>query len=262
MLRELLRFLWTAFIDHWALWVTGTGAVGLGLWALNWYERFKGTPMKPRTNALVLFCVFWFLGTFAAWHDADVNLEKHKQQITQQASILDSCKGDLRAESGRAAILDSQLREAQKTFNAQSRTLAAEQQTMNSQQGVMNSQQTAMNSCVVALGKANTPEPQKTTLAILAGDNPNDSKHRKFFLAFTNKPMPTPIRGIFACEHETKKIEIHILGAGLLSGGASRIDAHSSFWNISTPAWTPAAPIVFIVSYDEDELGGCGFELQ
>lgn len=188
MLRDLLRFLWTAFIDHWATWVTGTGFVGLLLWALNYFERVRGTPMKLRTNVLILFCTFWFFATFAAWHDADKNLDAAKTHSTQDAKDLDSCKGDLKAETGRAEILDSQLHITQSNFNTQTKTLSNQQQTMDSQQG-------AMNSCVIALGKANTPEPQNTTIQFL-GANPSGEKanHHTYMLALTNKVIAAPIR--------------------------------------------------------------------
>src|SRR5215467_11371191 len=182
-MRDFFRFLWTAFFDHWATWVTGTGVIGFALWAINYYERIKGTPMKLRTNLLILFCALWFFATFAAWHDADKSLVAARDQNVQLTRNLDTCKGDLRAETGRAQILNDNLRATQNNFNTQLRTQSGQQQTMNSQQ-------VAMNSCVVALGQANAPIPVKQTVAAVPIENTNDAAHRTMLVVFTNQPVP------------------------------------------------------------------------
>ncbi|MBZ5489597.1 MAG: hypothetical protein LAO76_01535 [Acidobacteriia bacterium] len=257
MLRDLLRFLWTAFIDHWATWVTGTGVVGLFLWAANYYERIKGTPMKLRTNILILFCTFWFFATFAAWHDADHNLDVAKTKDAQDTREWDVCKGDLKAEIGRAELLDGQLHSAQNNFSSQLRTLSGQQQTMDSQQ-------VAMNSCVVALGKANTPEPAKTTFLMFRADRnlpQQPGKHINTVVLMSNRTI-SPVRGIFACEGEIKEIDPVISAgpSGIQMGTGGPIQqGHMSEVSISSPAWTPMNPLVITVFYDEDDLGRCAY---
>jgi hypothetical protein len=71
MFTPLLRFIWIAFGEYFGVWVTGTGIVGILLWILNYVQGTTGKQMKPRYYATILFCTFWFLATFSAWHDAD-----------------------------------------------------------------------------------------------------------------------------------------------------------------------------------------------
>jgi hypothetical protein len=250
MWRDVLRFLWTAFFDHWATWVTGTGVVGLLLWALNYFERVRGTPMKLRTNALILFCTFWFFATFAAWHDADTKLEQIRQEKTHINTDLVTCRGDLKSETGQRELLDGLLHTAQNNFNSQAQNLSKQQQTMDSQQ-------LAMNSCVVALGKANTPTPQHSTVALLQIENTQDAAHRTMMIVFTNQAMPSPVKGIVGCEHPFKKFYYGLVGTNSFSTGAEMRNGIGE-WQIITPQWTPTAPLLFTLFHDEVDLGSCG----
>ncbi len=82
-MSTFFRFVWIAFVQYWGVWVTGTGLVGLALWGLSFAQDITGWKMKPRYYLILLFCVFWFLATFSAWHDSDKNLILVTQQRAQ-----------------------------------------------------------------------------------------------------------------------------------------------------------------------------------
>src|SRR5258708_6572162 len=101
MLSDFLHFLYIAFVKYWLAWVTGTGLTGGILWIINAVEKHRGKPMSKKLAYGILFCVFWFIASFAAWRDSDKNLELVKQQRAKDTSDLGECKGDLKAQTER-----------------------------------------------------------------------------------------------------------------------------------------------------------------
>ena len=96
--------------------------------------------MNLRTNLIILFCFFWFLATFSAWHDADKNLRFVEKQRQQDVGDLGTCRTDLRATESSVDFFQKQANVELSNFGLQ---------------------QSALDACVVALGKTNTPEPLK-----------------------------------------------------------------------------------------------------
>jgi hypothetical protein len=99
MSHSLLKFAWIAFREYWGVWVTGTGLMGLLLWMLNYLQAVAGWKLRPRHYFIVLFCIFWFLATFSAWHDADRNLQSVIAQRSDDTSRLGTCKADLKSRA-------------------------------------------------------------------------------------------------------------------------------------------------------------------
>lgn len=147
---SFLRFIWVAFIQYWGVWVTGTGIVGLLLWGLSFAQTITDWKLKPRHYIIVLFCVFWFLATFSAWHDADKNLTVVTQQRARDVGDLGTCRGDMKTD-------EALLKQVQANLSEQQKNLDKVQASLNSQQGTL-------NSCVVSLGKMSIPEPVRITV--------------------------------------------------------------------------------------------------
>ena len=108
-MSTFLRFVWVAFVQYWGVWVTGTGITGLLLWLLSFAQNITGRKMKIRHYIIVLFCVFWFLATFSAWHDADKNLSLVTQQRAADTGNLGICRSDLRVSQTRTGDLQTQI---------------------------------------------------------------------------------------------------------------------------------------------------------
>jgi hypothetical protein len=137
----IFGFLWTAFFDYWKSWVTGTGIVGFLLFLLSWYERHRKKTVSRKTYVAVLFCPFWFFGTFSAWHDAQKNLKSVILQREKDTGDLGICTSNLRTESTLKVSWQDRF--------------ADQQKVINSLQSPQLQQQATLNSCVVSLGKMN-----------------------------------------------------------------------------------------------------------
>jgi hypothetical protein len=153
MLADLERFFSIVFRQHFVVWVTGTGIVGFLLWAAGFFQNITRFKLSPRRYIFVLFCVFWFLGAYSAWRDADKNLTDVIVQRSNDNSQLGTCRSELQMKS---------------TFlSAQNESIHTLQSTLNSQQGQLNSQQGTLNSCVVSLGKLNPLVNFKITTLVM-----------------------------------------------------------------------------------------------
>jgi hypothetical protein len=138
MLSPFFRFVWIAFREYWGAWVTGTGLIGLLLWLLVYLQGVTGRKMKPRHHFIVLFCTFWFIATFSAWHDADRNLQSVILQRSEDTSHLNVCSADLKIAQSQTAFFERQANVGLTNFSVQQQTL---------------------NSCVLQLGISNKKVP-------------------------------------------------------------------------------------------------------
>jgi hypothetical protein len=245
-MSNVLRFLWIAFRQYWATWVTGTGLAGFALWVINYIsDRVRSKPMSLRTNLTILFCFFWFLGTFSAWHDADKNLITVTQQRAYDNGKLNVCDSDFKAEHYLTGVLQSQL---------------------NSAQLLVGGQQSAINSCVTVLAVRDAAEAPKVTLKIAPGaiktmDESGKPILVKIFVLQTNKPV-AHLTGVIGCP-SPMEVKIASLAGEFSTGMApERLSDREFRINVISPGWNPAAPFVFGVGFHDDKGDACSFKLQ
>jgi hypothetical protein len=206
--------------------------------------------------AWIPFFLWFMIDTpYKMQDEADHRTGVATQTNTQIQTLYASCQSGLAGSTSRAEVLSQQVASQQQTINSL-------QATLGQQQGTLNSQQSTTNSCVVALGKASIPEPLTTTVQFLPSDNFTEAKHRTYLLAFTNKPRPSPVKGMVGCEKNVTRISLWVLGTGTLAGGASPVSNGVSDWELDSPGWTPTSPIVFTVFHDEDDIGKCGIQVR
>jgi len=255
--QELGLFLW-AVIAHWQSYVTG----GVVTAVVTVYERKTHHVLPWKYYALIFLISGGLVAVFYAWHDEHRNAQVLIDQKAEVYGLLGTCNGHLEAQTEKANFLDAQNHTQQQAINAQQQTLTAQQETMNSQQQTANSQQGAMNSCVVALGKANTPEPQTIVMREHGVDlGTTKAKREMEVLMLTNKTI-TPVHLQFGCQSEVRDIQAYIAGAGMQAGGNRMLGTHGTEISISTPAWTPQNPLIITVYYDSDDIGTCGYRLM
>jgi hypothetical protein len=257
-MSDILRFIWIAFVEYWGAWVTGTGIVGLLLWLLSFAQTLTGWKLKLRHYLIILFCVFWFVATYAAWRDADKNLSQVIKQRAVDVSDLGKCRGEFTAKS--------QLLE-----QAQAR-LAQQQLGINNQQNSLNAQQGTINRCVVSLGKMNPIVNSKITTLAMPVTNVSEpgrfgfrkTGHLFEIVILTN--LTRGPRGILKCADPFKVIDTPSLkteaeAAMTVSGPPTQItDREYSIWVQNTGAsWNPDNPIYLPALSDSTELHGCTF---
>jgi hypothetical protein len=262
-MQDMLRFLYIALREYWITWVTGTGLAGFTLWAVNFYaDRVRKKPMSLRTNLMVLFCFFWFVATFSAWHDADKNLQAEIKLRQQNNSNFGECRGDLKTEQAKVSFLDQQNK-------AQQSNLVAIQQNVNTQITTLATSQTAISGLVTQLGKINELQPQTVVVKMapfqtLSSEVDSVMQFVWVIAAVPNKPI-TPVHGIISCERGFTG-----LPSAKLVGGGSMTDVQMGALNskqvivkFSSPVWTPDSPIIVagLVSSNIGP-GKCKFEDQ
>ena len=266
-MAEILQFLWTAFRAYWAAWVTGTGTVGLMLFVLSAFERKRGRSVSWRLYAAILFCVFWFLGTFSAWHDSQKNLKAVIEEKTGYVSSLGSCESNLSIQAAKTASWQDRFADQQKTINAL--------------QGPQLQQQATINSCVVSLGKMNPIITRKESVILVpyATKDANSSRlvnslfPNKVYLAklliITNVAEIRPT-GRLRCEQPFDVTSSPETLVAIASGGIFGMGAHKAIsdreYDISVnntgAIWDPTSPVLMDVSSATPTLGTCRFTPQ
>jgi len=238
-MQDVLRFLYIALREYWITWVTGTGLCGFTLWLINFIsERVRKKPMTLRTYLAVLFCFFWFLATFSAWHDADKNLAVVTRQRAEDNSKLYQCQSDMRVKSIQADNW---------------------QQMSSSFQNAFNAQQTNINSCVVALGKAALPEPEKHTVFGQVLDLHKSLRILQYIIT-TNRPI-SPVNLLFQCDGKFSHVDAQLVRANAESelGGPNRkLGSNKQEIHIMSPVWAPMNPLVITVYSDDPKTDNCG----
>ncbi len=259
-----LEFLWTAFRDYWKVWVTGTGTVGFFLFGLGLFERHRGKSLNWKIYTAILFCTFWFLGTFSAWHDSQKNLRLVIQQREHDTSSLGSCTSNLR--------LQTALKESwQERF-------ADQQKTINALQGPELQQQATINSCVVSLGKTNPFISTKTS--VVAFDVASSIKPSAFklgsptvtyFIAIvisTNRR--TNFSGRLNCSYPFKidsspQVSARESNSGMYGTGSFTVvsDKEYVLANADTGGlWDAADPVYLTGESNTKVIGPCTFNLS
>ena len=258
-MSDMLRFLYIALREYWITWVTGTGLVGFVLWAINIYDKRrveKGRrPMTWRTNVLILFCAFWFLATFSAWHDADKNL---RQVITDRAvdvGKLNTCSGDLKteralADSFQAAFVSMQAPRAQQEAN--------------------------ITSCINNLAKMNPVIREKIDVIEIpigtidskghfVGPNKFISGYINELLIITNEPERA-FHGDLKCDKDFSILQppkIKATASVVMTGSEPPKPISGKEYEIAVNAtgteWNPTHPAYLQVTSYEEDLGRCAF---
>lgn len=187
-MHDVLRFLYIALREYWITWVTGTGIVGFILWLINLIDKRRSQQgdksMTWRTNIAILFCAFWFLATYSAWHDADKNLRQVISDRAIDVGNLNICRSDLKTSN--ALLAQS------------SGYLSHQQTTIDAIQTAFNNQQDSVNKCVVALGKMNPIINTHISVAAVKVASNDQAKERFYGLAIMTNRKLEP-RGILKC---------------------------------------------------------------
>jgi hypothetical protein len=241
---DLMHFFWIAFREYWVTWVTGTGLAGFTLWAINYIsDRVRKKPMKLRINIAILFCFLWFLATYSAWHDADKNLEFVKRQRADDTGKLAICTGDLKAQSARADVLDTQLHTAQTTAIEAQKTI--------------NTAQNTANSCVSSLAKIAVGEPPRTYVYMVGIATLQKQPVLTEIVLVTNKAMQ--LHGNLKCPDNFDVLDWTLASGGARMGvGIHQISPREYHFDTSSPLWEPHVPAVVNV-LSSSTLRGCTF---
>jgi hypothetical protein len=234
----MLRFLWIAFREYWTTWVTGTGVVGFVLWLINYYyDRVRRERMNLRTNLMILFCAFWFLGTFSAWHDADKNLSLVIQQRAEDTGNLGMCRSDLKYQSQLTNLY---------------------QQQGASTQDTVNSLQATLGSCVTGSMEKLREKTQNVLIASkLITPNLQKAAHVQDLLVMTNQPAAVDFR--LHCNVEIVDVSAGLVNTTSMFTGrpGGRVSAHDWDISIGAPVMAPANPLDIVVYYNDAEDLSC-----
>ena len=217
--------------------------------------------MKPLHYIGVLFCTFWFLATFSAWHDAEKNLSSVIQQRANDNVQLNRCNSDLRVSQQKNDFLQQQVG-----------SLGI---SINSFQSAMNGQQQAVNSCVVSLGKMNPLINTKFaawSFPIAAyGEGSAGSKHITYALEMVVTANHTSMpAGTLKCDKPFTPIDSPRIAAYISEIGsmqftpAKAISDHEYEIRVTMMGidWGPNRPIYFRVTSESQQLGACSFKPQ
>lgn len=244
-MSTFLKFVWVAFVQYWGVWVTGTGITGLLLFLLSLAQSVTGRTMKPRHYFIVLFCVFWFLGTFSAWRDANKNLEQVIQQRARDVGDLGICRSDLRVSQTRTGDLQTQIDRLESTISSDQNIIAGAQKGVNEAQG-------SVNTCFISLGKANIPPPLNISNHATSLSGAPAGKNVGIIVAETNRRIPS-FTGIVRCEQPG----FALIQAGLLQGVMSFTPGYRQspgqkevVIDFSNSSWDVGQPIVAVVVGD------------
>jgi hypothetical protein len=261
MITSAMKFLWIAFRQYWGVWVTGTGLVGLLLWGLSFAQTMTGWKIRAKHYAVVLFCVFWFLATFSAWHDADKNLSNVINQRSHDVSDLGTCRGDLKLQTGLFELLKSQV--------------VQQQSTINTAQSSLNKQQGTVNTCVVSLGRMNPRVTRETrVIAIPVAIMDPESKRtvgifalRKAYLSvlvLTTNQVEERSQGDLNCTNPFKiesapELPMRADSAMIAPSFPEKINEHEYIVRVSNTGseWGPTTPMYLRVSGVDETVGRC-----
>jgi hypothetical protein len=248
MLHEMLRFLYIAFRQYWATWVTGTGIAGFTLWAINYLsDRVRSKPMSLRTNLMILFCFFWFIATFSAWHDAEKNLSLVEKQRADDNSNWNQCKSDLRVQQFSAELWKQQF---------------ASQQTMTSSfQDSLNRNQGAMNVCVVTLAKRAQIVPEKITLraALIVWDQ----TVRIAALLLETNSRRSQVKGTLTCDNDFSITQAEPLGRTSKMSNLHMANARTAEIDVQQVNWDSDHPVILgVVAKPDFNQNACRFTLH
>lgn len=232
---EMLRFFYIALREYWITWVTGTGLVGFSLWMLNLYDKRRSEtgrkPMSWRTNALILFCTFWFLATFSAWHDADKNLTSVIQQRSKDNGNFAICKSDLKTEGALKNVYQTQA---------------------SNMQALVNESQATLNACVTgSMEKLRTKVQGLLIASKLILADPQIASHSQGILLMSSQTVAVDF-GIH-CNLEIVNVTAGLINTSVMfsGGGGGRQSAHDWRISIGSPLLTPTTPLNVIVYYNQ-----------
>jgi hypothetical protein len=204
--------------------------VGGILWGINyWSDRVRKHPVSLRTNLLILFCAFWFLATFSAWHDADKNLTLVEQQRAVDTSKLASCTSDLTAKSGLVELYQSQL---------------------TAQQTMFNSVQGTLSECVNgSLEKVRAKVDRPMIFARGIDPDPKRSPYFQSLLLMSSQVVAVDFR--LHCEREISDVVAGLLNTSTMMSGRGGGRRSKYDWDISigAPSLSPVTPLAIIVYY-------------
>jgi hypothetical protein len=236
MSPAIVKFIWVAFRQYWAVWVTGTGIVGLVLFLLGLAQNVTGWKMKGRHYLIVLFCTFWFLATFSAWRDAENNLQMVIAQRAIDTGNLGVCRSDLRVAQTREADLQSQINGLEGTISSDQTVIAGAQKGINEAQG-------SVNTCFISLGKANVPPPLSIASHAIAMEHIDPKIHIGVVIGDTNRRISS-FRGIVRCDQTFGLIQASMLEGTISLGPAYKqtsgqkqveMDFNGSSWEVGHP---------------------------
>lgn len=208
-------------LGNWQGWLSGGGIGGLVLIVINLIERFGWWQVPKKWYAALVLAGFFCGANYVAWNSAFLSLKGREADLAQKDRALQSCGASFRT-------------------------------TQNS-----------LGLCLVQLGKVGSDSslPVEVTVGMMP-TTPDLTRGTRSTLvvAMISKTMSTSA-GTLKCDKPFRSAEVHILGAGIQSGGTGRIKGNSVDFGIGSPASSPAAPLIFTVFHDEP-IEECSVDLQ
>ena len=107
-----------------------------------------------------------------------------------------------------------------------------------------------------------TDGPQVNVASMWATPRPEYGKVAKEFILTTTKVMDGAHVAV-TCENKINQGTAQLAGgSAMMSGGGGIQGDHTYIASISSPNWSPRAPLVMTLFFDEPDLGKCTFTLQ
>jgi hypothetical protein len=224
----------------------------------HWYRTVGEGILIALVAWLVVLTVHLVYEPYHLQDDMSARRNAAQSELQGKMHYLAECDSDLKAERVKGGLLESNTTTQQSLINSQQTMLNAQQGTLAAQQNTLNSQQTTTNNCVIALGQANMPTPQKFTF-VMDAISPLDTKwkHNAEIIGLSNQTVA--LRGMLECENEIGAASVRVAGAGPMIGTIRKLDTTHWLMSYPSPAAGPLAPVVFVVSYNEDDIGACNF---
>jgi hypothetical protein len=241
----------------------------LRLWKKHGWREMRKKIRETVGEGLLIALIAWFLvfiyhfiaAPYELQLTADNNTGQINKLLLQKGNALISCQGDLRVQTEKSGLLQSQ-RDAQ-------------QVTINSQQGQLNSQQGTMNSCVVSLGKMNPLINTKFAAwswpimdHVEQGPGSLHATHWLELVITTNHTSsPT---GTLKCDKpfipvESPKIAASISDVAAMAFLPAKAISDREYEvkvSMTGVDWGPNNPIYFRATSESSELGTCSFTPQ
>ena len=229
-----------AVAAHWLFTFGGIAVLGFLIYEKYWR---KETPSRWFW-AIAIICLW--IGFYQAWLDEHHNLTTVIDEKAKAVGDLGNCGADLRVAGAKAEFFQRQA-----------------------DIGVLNfgTQQNALNACIVAMGKANGPEPLRITTREAAFDTPGATsttgRTQLSALVINTNKIISPVHATLICSQP-----FTLMGAEFAMGphwtmSAKRavIAENKARFEIESPAWNPGIAFVVLVA-SQGDLSPCDLKLD
>lgn len=219
-----------------------------------------GKSVTTKLYAAVLFGLFWFLATFSAWHQSEVNL----------ALVIKQRQED----NGKFGVCQERFKIAEMSADSWKQLSDDKQVAINDIQRSINGNQTALNSCVTALAKTNPLANREVVVMSIPvateriGNSIFSSPTYLSAIVISVNQL-TPPEGILKCDQpfdpltSPRLFQKHFPGM-IVDEAAHRISPREYEIHITNTGaeWTVNSPIYFTAKSSESSNLDCAFTPQ